>query len=65
MDTVLASMQCDGAGTCVSTRVDCSPFKCKGTDLLCPTSCDTNGDCLPGLKCDKSGGSGGVCVLGI
>jgi hypothetical protein len=49
---------CTGAGTCgTATTKDCTPYLCRPSG--CPTTCDSDGDCIAGDYCT---GVGGSCV---
>ena len=49
---------CDGSGTCgTPATVNCAPYNC--TLAGCPTTCNTDGDCMSGDYCT---GAGGSCV---
>ncbi|MFL5304164.1 MAG: hypothetical protein ACJ8F1_03075 [Polyangia bacterium] len=49
---------CSGAGTCgTATTKDCTPYLCRASG--CPTTCDSDGDCIATDYCT---GVGGSCV---
>jgi hypothetical protein len=48
------SSSCDGAGACVATTGDCSPFAC-GAET-CRTSCSDDAHCANGFSCDTTSG---------
>lgn len=64
VEGVCCNVACNGGcGTCSATPGTCTPkaaatgcgrlnaFKCDGTSLACPTSCETNGDCVTSFYC--------------
>jgi hypothetical protein len=55
----LLKSTCNGLGQCVQGTVDCTPYKCDTTNLVCFASCTSNGACSPGHSC--SGGNPGTC----
>jgi MYXO-CTERM domain-containing protein len=50
-----------GSGTCDPVNAGgqgaptCSPFVCDGTDVTCPATCTSNGNCISGDYCNSSG----------
>jgi hypothetical protein len=46
----VATMSCDGKGSCLQTRTECSQYICGAG--ACKTMCASQADCLPGDYCD-------------
>jgi hypothetical protein len=69
---LLTTPTCNGTGACVgSAALSCAPYACNGggTGDACLTSCTSDTDCAPGVKCNSGKcssklGDGEACSVG-